>query len=70
MAEYAGINLRLSRDEFERLTSAAQRELRHPRDQARMLLRQALGLTPDANHTNANRGAKVSQAQRAAIASR
>jgi len=53
MNEYAGINVRLSRTEFERLSATAQRELRHPRDQARYLLRLALGLV-DHPHENAN----------------
>jgi len=38
------------------LSATAQRELRHPRDQARYLLRLALGLV-DHPHENANRGA-------------
>jgi hypothetical protein len=45
MNEFAGVNIRLSREEFERLRDTAQRDLRHPRDQARYLLRLALGLT-------------------------
>lgn len=66
MNEYAGINVRLSRGEFERLSAAAQRDLRHPRDQARYLLRLALGLTDV--HENANRGAMDFDPQRAAVA--
>lgn len=34
----------LSRDELERLYDRASTELRHPRNTARLLLRQALGL--------------------------
>ena len=44
MKEYAGINVRLSREEFDRLCETAQRDMRLPRDQARYLLRLALGL--------------------------
>jgi hypothetical protein len=44
MSESAGENIRLSREEFERLSAIAHRDLRHPRDQARYLLRLALGL--------------------------
>lgn len=36
------INIPLSADEVTALVSAAQREYRHPRDQARYILRQAL----------------------------
>lgn len=70
MNEYAGVNIRLSREEYSQLTQQAQRELRHPRDHARYLLRQALGLTsedvlPQQAH---NRAGAVSQAVPSAIA--
>lgn len=68
MNEYVGINVRLSRGEFERLSAQAQRDLRHPRDQARYLLRLALGLA-DPEETR-NRGAVVDcDPQHAAAAS-
>ncbi|MDI9547708.1 MAG: hypothetical protein QM346_08900 [Chloroflexota bacterium] len=68
MNEYAGLNIRLSRGEFERLSAMAQRDLRHPRDQARYLLRQALSAEADDAMKNANRGAVDVEAQRAAVA--
>lgn len=40
-----GINVKLSREECAALIHEAQRNLRPPRDHARYLLRQALGLT-------------------------
>ena len=45
MSEYRRITVPLGRDEWQRLTTAADQEYRHPRDQARFILRQALGLT-------------------------
>lgn len=62
MNEYASINVRLSRTEFERLSATAQRELRHPRDQARYLLRLALGLVEE--QETRSRGAVDSDAIR------
>jgi hypothetical protein len=47
MSEYAGINVRLTREAFERLLELAQRELRTPRDQASYLLRAALVVDPN-----------------------
>lgn len=44
MSEYRRITVPLGRDEWQRLTTAADQEYRHPRDQARFILRQALGL--------------------------
>ncbi len=38
------INIPLNSDEFVALRQSAELQLRHPRDQARYLLRQALGL--------------------------
>jgi hypothetical protein len=42
------INIPVTNEELEALQIFAQRDLRHPRDQARYLLRAALGLTGDA----------------------
>lgn len=56
-------------EEREALRALAQRELRDPRDHARYLLRQALGLGGDNVQPNANRGAMDSDPQRAAVAS-
>lgn len=44
------ITVPLSSDEFSALRESASMQLRHPRDQARFLLRRALGLAaaPDA----------------------
>lgn len=66
MNEYAGINVRLSRTEFERLSATAQRELRHPRDQARYLLRLALGLVEQPQETRSRGVVDPEQAHAAA----
>lgn len=67
MNEYAGVNVRLSREEFERLAHTANRDLRHPRDQARYLLRLALGLTDGQQPAPmTDRGAQELDPQRAA----
>lgn len=42
---YTRITVPLSYNEFVALSQSAQCDLRHPRDQARHILRQALGLT-------------------------
>lgn len=42
---YSRITVPLSREELNALREAADRDYRHPRDQARYLVRQALGLT-------------------------
>lgn len=69
MSEYAGLSIRLSRREFERLIELAQRDLRHPRDQAVYLLRQAMvSDAGDVPEENANRDAMDSDPQRAAVA--
>lgn len=39
------ITVPLSQDEIAALRRVSEQQLRHPRDQARMLLRNALGLT-------------------------
>ena len=63
------IVLRLNPCESRALYAAALQDLRRPTDQARMLLRQALGLTDITTATtNANRGAMDFDPQRAAIA--
>jgi hypothetical protein len=52
---YTRITVPLSREELNALRDAADREYRHPRDQARYLVRQALGLAdkpPDAGKHN------------------
>jgi hypothetical protein len=38
------ISIDLSKDEFARLSDRAFTELRHPRDEARMIVREGLGL--------------------------
>ena len=60
MSEFTRITVPLSKDEFVALRDKAMSEYRHPREQARYLLRAALGLTSDNVPTqqNANRGAK------------
>ena len=69
MNEYRRIHVPLSKEEFVTLQGAASNDLRHPRDQARYLLRAALGLGGDNVQPNANRGAMDSDPQRAAVAS-
>lgn len=54
MVPQTKISVPLTHDEFTALSSAATRELRAPRDQARFILRQALGLT---NEQKNNAGA-------------
>lgn len=68
MNDFTRITVPLSRDEFLALRDAAGMEYRHPREHARWMLRQALGLDTPANPTNANRVATDSEAQRDAIA--
>ena len=70
MSEYTRITVPLSQAEFVALRDKAEREYRHPRDHARYLLREALGL-PVVNiqpQPNTNRGAMDSDAQRTTIA--
>ena len=55
---YTRIVVPLSREELNALRDAADREYRHPRDQARYLVRQALGLTDSEGKYN---GAGVRQ---------
>lgn len=50
---YTRITVPLSREELNALRDAADREYRHPRDQARYLVRQALGLTSEEKHNGA-----------------
>jgi hypothetical protein len=42
MNDYRRITLVLGRDEWERLRQVAERDYRHPRDQARAILRRVL----------------------------
>ncbi len=65
------VTVPLTEDECNALRRLANAELRDPREQARYLLRAALGLTGDAVQPspNANRGAKDFDPQRAAVAS-
>lgn len=44
MSEFTRITVPLSKDEFCRLRDIAMQEYRHPRDHARWLLRNALGM--------------------------
>jgi hypothetical protein len=68
VGEYAGLRLRLSRDEFESLIALARQEMRDPQEQARFMLRQVLLVEADNAQKNANRGAMDSDPQRAAVA--
>lgn len=45
MRPATGLNVPMSIEELEQLRTIANNNLRHPREQARYLLRQALGLT-------------------------
>ena len=53
MKPYTSIMLPLGKDEFNALRENADREYRHPRDQARYLLRCALGLSDPNKHESA-----------------
>ena len=53
MKAYTSIMLPLGKDEFNALRENADREYRHPREQARYLLRCALGLTDPNKHETA-----------------
>ena len=59
--EMTRISVPATVEEREELIASAQRALRHPRDHARYLLRQALGLTNDqfVNKTQNDAGAVV-----------
>lgn len=46
MSRRQTINIPLEQTELEALVAAARLDLRHPRDQARYLLRSALGFSP------------------------
>lgn len=61
MSEFTRITVPLSRDEFVTLRDRAGDEYRHPRDHARWLLRQALGLT-DESRAKENPTGSVSEA--------
>lgn len=47
MVPQTSIRVPLTHDEFTALSSDATQSLRHPRDQARYIIRTALGLTED-----------------------
>lgn len=73
MSRQSTINVPLERSELEALIATARLELRHPRDQARYLLRRALmgeqpPDTPPAPIAPMTNGAAVSQANGAALA--
>lgn len=69
MYEYAGLSLRLSRNEFKSLIGLSLREMHHSRDQARYPLKNALEAeAADIPGENANRDAMDSDPQRAAVA--
>jgi len=53
MTRYTRITVPLSKDEFNALREISDREYRHPRDQARHLLRCALGLDSPTKHETA-----------------
>lgn len=56
MNRYRSINIRLDQSELDALLAAAESELRHPRDQARLILRTALGLDSPRQHNGARNG--------------
>ncbi|RIK26716.1 MAG: hypothetical protein DCC55_39825 [Chloroflexi bacterium] len=60
MERFTRITVPLSKQEWEALRNQAQHEYRHPREQARYLIRCAL--LGDTVPTKDNTGAKVSQA--------
>ena len=49
MTQFTRITVPLGKEEFNALREISDREYRHPRDQARHLLRCALGLVTDPN---------------------
>ena len=53
MTQFTRITVPLGRDEFNALRENADKEYRHPREQARYLLRVALGLTEPQTHESA-----------------
>ena len=62
------ISVPMSIEERDALRASARQDLRNPQDQARWLLRKALGLETDVIRKSANRGAVEVEAQRAAVA--
>ena len=55
MTHFTRITVPLGKDEFFALRENADREYRHPREQARYLLRLALGLDNPNKHETADR---------------
>lgn len=53
MNRYRSINIRLDQSELDALVAAAESELRNPRDQARLILRNALGMNDPEKHNGA-----------------
>lgn len=53
MTHFTRITVPLGKDEFQALRENADREYRHPREQARYLLRLALGLDTPNKHESA-----------------
>lgn len=53
MSAQTRISVPMTQDELTRLLEVSRRELRHPRDQARYMLRSALGLTDQEKHNGA-----------------
>lgn len=53
MTHFTRITVPLGKDEFHALRENADREYRHPREQARYLLRLALGLDNSQKHESA-----------------
>ena len=53
MERYTRISIPLGKDEYAALLKAAMSEYRHPRDQARYLVRVGLGLTDQEKHNGA-----------------
>lgn len=50
---YERLTIVVTKAEMDALRDISQRELRRPRDQARLLLRSALGLTDQKTHNDA-----------------
>jgi len=68
MTEVTRITVILMPEEAAALSMTAQRDYRRPRDQARYLLRMALGLAADPTPEKRDRGAADLEAQRATVA--
>jgi hypothetical protein len=70
MRPITGLNVPLAPNELESVRNSAERNLRHPRDEARFLIRQALGLAPSklTEEMNSSTGGVSPDAGAAAVA--